>query len=159
VTALPITIRLARSSDRDTLIDFNSAMAFETEQKSLDPGVLGRGVMGVFEDIRRGFYLIADHGSRPVGCLMITSEWSDWRCGDWWWIQSVYIKPEARRKGVFRGLYKDVERRARATAGVVGIRLYVEHNNAVAQHTYTQLGMQDAGYRMMEVAFAKTSPT
>ena len=84
---------------------------------------------------------------------MVSYEWSDWRNGDWWWIQSVYVISEARRSGVFSALYADVESRARATKGVVGIRLYVEHENSAALSTYASLGMSDAGYRMLQTGF------
>ena len=90
----------------------------------------------------------------PVGTLMLTSEWSDWRNGDWWWIQSVYVAPEHRRRGVYAALYRHVEALARATPGVVGLRLYVEKDNASAQRTYAALGMVDAGYAMYEAEFA-----
>ena len=88
-----------------------------------------------------------------VGTLMVTREWSDWRNGDWWWIQSVYVVPEQRRQGVFAALYRHLERLARATPGVVGLRLYVERDNAAAQSTYATLGMRDAGYRIFEAPF------
>ena len=86
---------------------------------------------------------------------MLTSEWSDWRNGDWWWIQSVYVAPEHRRRGVYAALYRHVEALARATPGVVGLRLYVEKDNANAQRTYAALGMVDAGYAMYEAEFAQ----
>ena len=85
-----------------------------------------------------------------VGTLMLTSEWSDWRNGDWWWIQSVYVPEAHRRGGVFAAMYRHVEQLARATPGVIGLRLYVETDNAAAQRTYAALGMQDAGYAMYE---------
>jgi GNAT superfamily N-acetyltransferase len=88
-----------------------------------------------------------------VGTLMFTREWSDWRNGDWWWIQSVYVAPEHRRQGVYRALYRHVEQLARATPDVIGLRLYVERDNQRAQQTYTALGMVDAGYRIFEAEF------
>ncbi|MFC3551894.1 GNAT family N-acetyltransferase [Lysobacter cavernae] len=88
-----------------------------------------------------------------VGVLMLTHEWSDWRNGDWWWIQSVYVPPAQRRQGVFAALYRHVEQCARGIPGVVGLRLYVERDNENAQHTYTALGMVDAGYLLFEEEF------
>lgn len=85
-----------------------------------------------------------------AGTLMLTFEWSDWRNGLWWWIQSVYVEPSQRRGGVFAALYRHVETLARAAPGVIGLRLYVEHANAAAQRTYAALGMHDAGYRIYE---------
>lgn len=149
---MPITIRLAEPSDAPFLVDCNAAMALETEHKTLDREVLARGTLGVFDDPRRGFYLIAERGARPAGCLLVTYEWSDWRDGDWWWIQSVYVASAHRRHGVFRALYAEVERRARV-AGAVGLRLYVEHDNARAQQTYASLGMEEEHYKMLRRGF------
>jgi GNAT superfamily N-acetyltransferase len=85
-----------------------------------------------------------------VGTLMVTCEWSDWRNGDWWWIQSVYVTAQHRRQGVFAALYRHVQQLAQDTPGVIGLRLYVERDNAVAQRTYSALGMHDAGYAIQE---------
>ncbi len=147
------TTRPARPDDQTFLVEANAAMARETEGKALDADVLARGVAGVFADPRRGHYRIAERAGTRVGCLLVTTEWSDWRDGDWWWIQSVYVVPAARRTGVFRALHADLDRAARATPGVVGLRLYVEHANHGAQATYASLGMHDAGYRMLETLF------
>jgi len=147
------TIRSATRADIEHLVEWNAAMALETEHKTLDRGVLARGVAAVFDDPRRGSYLVAERDGRAAGSLLLTFEWSDWRCGDWWWIQSVYVTPDARRSGVFRALYAEVERRARATAGVVGLRLYVEAENLGAQKTYEMLGMSTSSYRFFERGF------
>ncbi|HET7842538.1 MAG TPA: GNAT family N-acetyltransferase [Xanthomonadales bacterium] len=147
------TVRVATRADAPHLVEWNAAMALETEHKQLDRAVLARGVAGVFDDPRRGFYLVAEQAGRPVGSLLVTYEWSDWRCGDWWWIQSVYVTPAARRGGVFRTLYAAVESRARAAAGVVGLRLYVEAENENAQRTYENLGMSASSYRFFERSF------
>jgi GNAT superfamily N-acetyltransferase len=146
-----LLIRPATPGDIPALLAWNTAMAWETEHKRLDPIVLERGIAGVFEQSRRGFYLIAEREGVAVGSLLVTYEWSDWRCGDFWWIQSVYVVPDARRGGVFRALYGDVERRAGA-ASAVGLRLYVETENRRAQATYGDLGMQECHYRMYESA-------
>jgi GNAT superfamily N-acetyltransferase len=143
------TIRLAERSDAAVVAEWNAAMAWETEHKRLDPEVLKRGVMAVFDEPRRGFYLLAERESRAAGCLLVTYEWSDWRNGDFWWIQSVYVAPDARRGGVFRAMYADVARRA-GEAGAVGLRLYVETENARAQNTYSELGMEQCHYLMYE---------
>ena len=148
-----IEIRAASEADIPFLVDCNAAMALETEHKMLDRMVLTHGTRAVFEEPRRGFYRIAERAGEAVGSLMVTYEWSDWRNGDWWWIQSVYVTPAARRRGVFSALYADVERQARATPGVVGLRLYVENENSPAQATYAALGMSDAGYRLLQAGF------
>jgi ribosomal protein S18 acetylase RimI-like enzyme len=110
----------------------------------------------VLEQPRRGFYLVAERAGVALGCLLVTYEWSDWRGGDFWWIQSVYVVPAARRGGAFRALYADVERRA-AAAGAVGLRLYVETENRRAQATYEGLGMQRCHYFMYEALLSDSA--
>ncbi|MHC5210753.1 MAG: GNAT family N-acetyltransferase [Planctomycetota bacterium] len=146
----PVAVRDARADDLDLLAGFNAAMALETEDKPLDSATLARGVAAVLKDASRGRYLVAERGGRPVGALMLTLEWSDWRDGWFWWIQSVFVVPDARRTGVYRALYTAVLDRARAAGDVVGVRLYVEDGNAGAQRTYEALGMAPAGYRVYE---------
>lgn len=146
-------VRAATRSDIDALIAFNAAMAWETERKKLDEATLRRGIEGVFDDPRRGFYLVCERDGRVAGGLLVTYEWSDWRNGDWWWIQSVYVLADYRRSGVFRSLYDAVERRARAAPGVVGLRLYVEWENDRAQQTYIALGMTQSHYHFFERPF------
>jgi len=131
-------------------------MALETEDKPLDRDLLTRGVAAVFDDPARGFYLVAERAGERAGCLLITREWSDWRCGDWWWIQSVYVLPAVRRHGVFRALYDHVDAQARATPGVVGLRLYVEWENARAQATYRALGMEQEHYHLFRRGYTAT---
>lgn len=150
--ASPITLRTARASDTDTLVDFNAAMALETENLTLDRSVLTRGVRAALADATKGVYFVAESDGRVVGQLMITREWSDWRNGDLWWIQSVYTHPDYRGRGVFASLYRDVEQRAR-DAGAAGLRLYVETHNAPARTTYAKLGMAVAPYAIMEHIF------
>lgn len=145
-------MRPAVAADQPTLVAFNRALAWETERKALDGDALARGVRGVFEDPRRGCYLIAARDAAAVGSLLVTREWSDWRGGDWWWLQSVYVQPAERRRGVFRALFDAVAARARV-AGAVGLRLYVEQHNAAAQRAYARLGMHHDSYRMMELRF------
>ncbi|HET8553667.1 MAG TPA: N-acetyltransferase [Rhodanobacteraceae bacterium] len=145
-----IATRAATPADMPHLVAWNAAMAAETEDKALDHALLEKGVGGIFADDRRGFYLMAERsGGVVVGSLLVTYEWSDWRNGDFWWIQSVYVAPEARRLGVFRALYAETARRARE-AGAVGLRLYVELENTRAQRTYEDLGMHRCRYHMYE---------
>ena len=143
-----VTIRAAQAADIETLVGFNAAMALETEAKVLDHAVVLAGVRAVFAEPRRGFYLVAEVGGAVAGCVLITYEWSDWRNGDWWWLQSVYVVNNYRRHGVFRALYAEVERRVAQREDVVGVRLYVERDNARAQRTYTALGFDEDTYRM-----------
>jgi GNAT superfamily N-acetyltransferase len=145
-----VTIRAATAADAETIARFNRQMAEETEGKALDPETVRNGVRAVFEDPDRGFYLVAERGETIAGALLITYEWSDWRNGRFWWIQSVYVRPEARRTGVYRALHRAVRRRARGADEVCGLRLYVERGNTGARETYEALGMTEAGYRMYE---------
>ena len=158
-----LRIREADPDDRDLLAQWASAMARETEHKRLDPDTIAAGIEAGLADPARARYFIAMNEvvlagretiAESVGTLMLTREWSDWRNGDWWWIQSVYVPEAHRRQGVFAALYRHVERLARDTPGVVGLRLYVERENGNAQRTYAALGMVDAGYRIFEAEFA-----
>ena len=149
---MSITIRTAAPADVPFLVECNAAMALETEHKTLDHETLTRGTQAVFDDPRRGVYLVAERAGQAAGCLLVTYEWSDWRNGDWWWFQSVYVAQAHRRQGVFRALYAEVERRARAS-GAVGLRLYVERDNARAQQTYASLGMEEEAYKMLRRGF------
>lgn len=145
-----VTVRPATTADLDTLADFNVAMAEETEDKPLDSNTVRAGVEGIFESPSRGFYLVAERDARIVGSLMITPEWSDWRNGAFWWIQSVYVRPDARRTGVYTALHRDVRRRAEAKEEVCGLRLYVEKDNKTARSTYERLDMTETSYRLYE---------
>jgi GNAT superfamily N-acetyltransferase len=148
-----ISIRNATRDDVAFLRDCNIAMAFESEQKQLAPDVLTRGIVAVFDHPERGFYIVAERDGVAVGSLLITHEWSDWRNGGWWWIQSVYVMPDVRRSGVFRAMYREIDARARKTAGVIGLRLYVEKENTRAQKTYAALGMEPAYYSLYQASY------
>src|SRR3954454_5998577 len=136
-----LKIRRATAHDADALIAFNRAMALETERKDLWPRVIGAGVRALLRRPDSGFYSVAELGGRVIGALMVTKEWSDWRNGDFWWIQSVYVRPEYRRQGVYRRLYAHVKALARRARAVCGFRLYVERNNRRAHKTYRSAGM------------------
>jgi GNAT superfamily N-acetyltransferase len=148
-----IKIRRAATRDIQTLAEFNIAMAQETEDRSLDPATVQSGVSGVIESSARGFYLIAEAGETCIGALLITFEWSDWRNGDLWWIQSVYVLPTHRQRGVFRQLYEAVVSQATAHGDVRGIRLYVEKDNLKAQRVYEHLKMTRTPYQIYEQMF------
>ena len=143
-------IRLAVSSDIDALVEFNQAMALETEGKQLDSETLRRGVEAVFEDDKKGFYVVIEDAGQIVGGLMVTFEWSDWRNAWFWWIQSVYIRPEARGQRIYSRMYEFVKRLAAETDNVCGFRLYVETENAHAQRVYESVGMHASHYLMYE---------
>ena len=148
-----ITIRDAMPADAAVIADFNSRIAVETEDKSLDPRLIGPGVRKILDDSTKGQYWVAEVDGRIVGQIMVTYEWSDWRDGMIWWLQSVYVVKDYRRHGVFSSLYRHVESLARKLPDVCGIRLYVENDNNRAQQTYAALGMIDTNYRVMETMF------
>ena len=160
----PIAIRLAEPADLPRLVDFNAAMARETEGRELERSRLEAGTRAVFDQSERGFYVIAEQTAVPVGCLLVTREWSDWRNGWFWWIQSVYVVPDARRHGVYRAMHRWVEDRARRAGDprdgrpVVGLRLYVETHNERAMATYAALGMLPSHYRIFETDFVLAPP-
>ena len=145
-----MNIRLAEKSDSSALVEFNQAMALETEGKNLDAQILQSGVESVFDDEKKGFYVVAEDGGKIVGSLMITFEWSDWRDSWFWWIQSVYILPAFRGRGIYRRLYQFVKERAALQTDVCGFRLYVEKENGRAQKVYEKLGMNASHYLMYE---------
>ena len=151
-----ICVRAAQANDCHLMAAWAVAMAMETEAKTLPLATVTRGIQAGLDDPARARYFIADIAGEPVGTVMITLEWSDWRDGWWWWIQSVYVAPGHRRTGVFRALFDHVLNLAKSTEGVRGLRLYVERENASAQRTYEFVGMKDAGYRMYELELPKT---
>lgn len=147
---MSLTIRSAAPSDLPLIVEFNRLLAQESEGKALDPAVLARGVERVLADPNKGRYFLAEEGGEVLGQTMLTTEWSDWRDGWFWWIQSVYVRSEARRRGVFRALYEAIVQAGRHDPEVIGIRLYVEHHNRRAQETYRRLGMEPTGYLLLE---------
>jgi GNAT superfamily N-acetyltransferase len=152
-----IQIRPATRDDADTIVEFNRAMALETENRWLDLATLRAGTLAFLESSRYGFYIIAelpeDKGRKPVGQLMMTYEWSDWRNGVFWWIQSVYVVPERRGMGVFRAMYDHILAKAKTDPKVCGIRLYVERENRSAQTVYQRVGLVPSVYTVYEQDF------
>jgi len=147
---VPITYRNATPNDAEAIIDFQLAMAQETEDVSLDRVIVTRGVRAVFAHPSHGSYFVADDDGEVVASLLITFEWSDWRNGVVWWIQSVYVRPAYRGQGVYAGLYEHVKSIALADERVRGIRLYVDKRNTVAQKVYSRLGMNGEHYLVFE---------
>jgi GNAT superfamily N-acetyltransferase len=146
-----MNIRFAKHEDAAALVEFNQAMAFETEGKRLDGETLQSGVGAVLQDAGKGFYVVAEDESEQIcGGLMVTFEWSDWRAAWFWWIQSVYILPEWRGRKIYSKLYAFVKERAREQKNVCGIRLYVERENTNAQAVYEKLEMRQSHYLMYE---------
>ena len=144
------TYRYATLADISTIVQFQINMARETEDQALDSRVLTQGVQAVFEDSSRGQYYVAEREGRVIASMLITYEWSDWRNGIVWWIQSVNVVPEARRQGVYAGLYAYIKGLAEADEQVQGIRLYVDRRNTRAQLVYARLGMNGDHYQVFE---------
>ena len=147
---MSLTLRRGVPADTSIVVEFNRRLALESEGKVLDVPTLTAGVAAVLEDASRGTYFVAESAGEVVGQLMITTEWSDWRNGWIWWIQSVYVRADFRRAGVFRALFDRVVEEGKSAGDVVGIRLYVEDHNTRAMATYERLGMASAGYRVLE---------
>jgi GNAT superfamily N-acetyltransferase len=152
-----LTVRLARPEDVATIVSFSAAMALETEGRHLDLARLRKGTMALFESPVRGFFMVAEVDcathAQLAGQLMITYEWSDWRNGVFWWIQSVYVDPKWRRRGVFRRMHQAVMQEARTRTDVCGVRLYVDKDNPIAHATYERLGLVRSAYQIYEADF------
>lgn len=145
-------IRPARITDQDVIVEFNFRLAEETEGKLLDRDLLERGVAAMLADPAKGRYFLAEDQGQVLGQLGITREWSDWRNGDFWWVQSVYVRADARRRGIFSALFQHVEAEARNEKEVIGIRLYVDEHNQIGQATYVKLGFTRTEYWLLEKA-------
>lgn len=146
-------IRKANLSDAEIITGFNKRIAWETESRRLNRVRVQRGVLGLLKDKAKGMYFVAEEKGVIAGQLLITFEWSDWRNGNFWWIQSVYVAPEFRERGVFRSLYAHVHKLATSRKDVCGLRLYVEDNNTRAQKAYVRLGMKESHYKFFEIDF------
>ena len=157
-----ITIRAATLSDTALVADFNLRMAWETEQCRLDISRVQAGVAALLNDSAKGTYFLAetekDGATVVAGQLLITYEWSDWRNGNFWWIQSVYVSEEFRTRGVFRALFDHIQTLARARNDVCGLRLYMDAHNQGARRTYERLGLQPTNYEMFEIDFVTGQP-
>jgi GNAT superfamily N-acetyltransferase len=152
-----LIIRQATAADLESLVAFSMAMALETEGRSLDETRLREGTRFLLASPAHGFFMVAEtrHLDPPelVGQLMITYEWSDWRNGVFWWVQSVYVTPAWRRRGVYRFMHDEIVARAKADANVCGIRLYVEQDNHTAHTVYRRVGLVRSVYQVYEQDF------
>jgi len=148
---IKITIRQADLADTATVADFNVRLALETENLRLDPECVATGVAAVLRDTAKGVYYVAEVDGKIAGQVMITYEWSDWRNGNLWWLQSVYVKPELRRAGVFRALFAHLQELARNSKDVCGLRLYMHGDNLRARNSYERLGMRPTKYEVFQM--------
>jgi GNAT superfamily N-acetyltransferase len=145
-----IQIRKATAGDIPALVEFQMSLALESENVILDQGVLATGLKALFDDPTKGYYNIAEDDGEPVGCHMVTYEWSDWRNGMVLWLQSVYVREAYRKKGVFRQMYDNLLDVIRKDAGLRGLRLYVDKSNERAMKTYEKMGMDGSHYTVYE---------
>ncbi len=143
-------IRDAHSTDVGIIAQLNIKLAQETEAKTLDEAIVRRGVEIALSDPDKLRYWIAERGGRVIGISAISKEWSDWRCGWIWWIQSVYVIESERGRGVFRALFDAIKSASESAPDVIGLRLYVEQENERAQRTYQAVGLHPAGYHVFE---------
>ena len=143
-------IRQANEKDSSSIVEFQLAMALETEQLELHEPTVIKGVSAIFDDQSKGIYYVADVNGQVVGSLLTTFEWSDWRNGTVLWIQSVYVRPESRKKSVFSRLYKHIQELVATNPDLRGIRLYADKTNTSAHGVYEHLGMTSEHYQMYE---------
>ena len=148
-----INIRVSTINDAETIIRFQNEMAMETEKKTLNEELIKPGVKSVLTSGNKGFYLVAEVDKSIVGSLLITYEWSDWRNAWYWWIQSVYVEKNWRRKGVYSLLHNEVISRCKKSKESCGVRLYVDKENKIAQEVYRKLGMFENNYLLYETNF------
>ncbi len=145
-----VEVTTARPEDVDAIVRMNVLLADESEGRTLDEAVVRAGVAAALADAKKGTYYLARREGRVVGQALVTTEWSDWRDGWFWWLQSVYVSREERRRGVFKALYRHIAHAARNRFDVCGVRLYVERHNEAAQRTYAALGFATTDYLMLE---------
>jgi ribosomal protein S18 acetylase RimI-like enzyme len=145
-----IQIRKAIVADIPALVAFQMSLALESENVILDQGILATGLKALFDDPTKGYYNIAEDDGEPVGCHMVTYEWSDWRNGMVLWLQSVYVREAYRKKGVFRQMYDNLADAIRKDPGLRGLRLYVDKSNERAMKTYEKMGMDGSHYTVYE---------
>ncbi len=158
MTSLVLKIRAAVLADAEIIAEFNCRLAMESEGRALEPAVIAAGVRVVLEGGGEAEYLLVENEGVVIAQLMLTREWSDWRNGWFYWIQSVFVAPEYRRQGVFSRLYQAAVARVESREDSVGLRLYVEAHNQKAQETYTKLGMRATGYEVLEHPLRRELP-
>jgi len=142
-------IRPAELADLPLIVEYNCRLARETESKELDPLIVREGVAAVLADASKGRYWVAELNGETIGQVMVTYEWTDWRNGVFWWLQSVYVRADQRGRGVFTALFREVQRMAAAEPQVRGLRLYVEEHNQRARAVYRRLGLESPGYLVL----------
>jgi ribosomal protein S18 acetylase RimI-like enzyme len=145
-----ITIRKATVADIPSLVAFQQKLAQETENVTLDSAILHKGMQAMFDDPSKGFYNVVEDNGVVIGCHMITYEWSDWRNGLVWWLQSVYVIESYRKQGIFKLMYENIVRIIQNDPSLIGLRLYVDKSNARAMKVYESMGMNGEHYTVYE---------
>lgn len=149
-------IRKAAASDAAIIAKFNIELAWETEALRLEPDCIAAGVQRLLQDSSKGFYYVCELDGKVVGQVMVTFEWSDWRNANIWWLQSVFVDPAYRGRGVFAALFRQVEKLAREGQDICGLRLYMHETNTRARSAYHKLGMTETKYRVLELDFRES---
>ena len=145
-----ITIRPSKREDIGKLVEFQLRLADETENVRLNEETVSAGMHALFDEPSRGTYYVAVSHAEIVGCFLITYEWSDWRNGMVWWLQSVYVAKNHRRQGVFKIMYDHLRQIISSDPGIIGLRLYVDKTNTRAQNVYASMGMNGDHYTVFE---------
>ncbi len=148
---MELNIRQAAVADAQVITGFNLRLAEESEGRRLDAATVQAAVAALLKDSAKGRYYVAEAEGAIAGQLMITQEWSDWRNAQIWWIQSVYVKPELRRAGVFRAMFNHLRALAQKRKDVCSLRLYVHEENNRAKESYLRLGMTRTHYEVFEL--------
>ena len=144
-----LKIREAVKSDITILAKNNQALAYETENTNLNLDIITSGVSNALNR-KDCHYFVAEINKMVVGQTLITYEWSDWRNGLIWWMQSVFVLFNFRKQGIYKKLFNHIENLARNNPKVKALRLYVVKNNQSGIKTYEALGMKDSGYIVYE---------
>jgi RimJ/RimL family protein N-acetyltransferase len=146
-----VSIRKSRPEDISTIVDFQQRLALESENFQLDGDTVAKGIKAMFDDPSRGVYFVAEVNGEIAGCHSITYEWSDWRNGMVWWLQSVYVVEKHRKNGVFRAMFENLKTLITNDPSLAGLRLYVDKSNARAQKVYQAMGMNGEHYSVFEL--------
>ena len=137
-------------ADAGKIAEFQIDMALESEGAILDRDKILNGVRaGLSDPVKGTYYIVRAEDGETAGSLLVTKEWSDWNNCWYWWIQSVFVKPEYRRQGAFTYLYETVRAFAKQE-GSTCLRLYVDRSNRKAQKCYKKQGMDECHYLMYE---------
>jgi len=144
-------IRRAGLSDLEQLVEFTLSEAKEAEGRGQDKERARLGILAALEDESvAAYWVIETAADEIVGNISVVKEWSNWSAGYYWWIQSLYIQPEHRGRGLMERLIQTVKESARE-GQALGLRLYVHKDNNRAIKAYIRCGFADSDYRIMRI--------